>query len=97
MNNGDLDWLMHWYCSQCDGDWEHSNGVEVGTLDNPGWFLKVSLSGTELFDKDFDVVDINKTKDNWIYCEIKNEVFEGFGGPFNLIDILRIFRDLAEN
>ena len=27
-------WLEEWYKSQCDGDWEHLFGVEIGTLDN---------------------------------------------------------------
>lgn len=28
--------LERGYRSQCDGDWEHGEGVEIGTLDNPG-------------------------------------------------------------
>ncbi len=23
-----LDWLMVWYSSQCNGDWEHQNGIK---------------------------------------------------------------------
>jgi len=32
----DLTWLMNWYVAQCDGDWEHRFGFEIGTLENPG-------------------------------------------------------------
>jgi len=29
--------IQDWYRRQCDGDWEHSYGVKIETLDNPGW------------------------------------------------------------
>lgn len=35
--------LQDWYCSQCNGDWEHGYGVSIETLDNPGWSLKIEL------------------------------------------------------
>ena len=28
---------QQWYQSKCDGTWEHMYGVEIDTLDNPGW------------------------------------------------------------
>ena len=31
--------LQRWYVAQCDGEWEHAYGVEIGTLDNPGWSI----------------------------------------------------------
>lgn len=36
MNDENLIWLLTWYESQCDGDWEHGNGVHINpwiTLD----------------------------------------------------------------
>jgi hypothetical protein len=42
----DLAWLQGWYAEQCDGDWEHDESVSIGTLDNPGWRLRVNLAGT---------------------------------------------------
>ncbi len=36
MNNDNLAWLLNWFYKQCEGDWEHENGVEIGTIDNPG-------------------------------------------------------------
>ncbi|MDE3046627.1 MAG: immunity 53 family protein [Verrucomicrobiota bacterium] len=97
MNDNNLIWLLHWYHSQCDGDWEHGNGIKIGTIDNPGWSLKVSLNETELADKEFTTIDINRSESDWIYCSIKNEIFEGFGGPFNLSEILQIFHNWAES
>jgi hypothetical protein len=42
-----------WYAAQCDGDWEHSYGAAVSTLDNPGWRVVIDLTGTALAGKDF--------------------------------------------
>ena len=35
--------LQKWYRSQCNGEWEHAEGISIGTLDNPGWSIEVSL------------------------------------------------------
>ena len=88
-------WLSQWFAGQCDGDWEHGNGIKIGTLDNPGWYLKVSLYETELEKKDFPIIDINRTENDWVHCAIKDALFQGFGGPFNLPEILSIFRNWA--
>ena len=40
--------LQRWYVAQCDAEWEHSYGVEIGTLDYPGWSLRIDLKGTAL-------------------------------------------------
>ena len=45
-----LTWLQSWFLEQCDGEWEHSYGVRVDTLDNPGWSLEIDLAGTALQD-----------------------------------------------
>lgn len=37
-------WIMRWYASQCDGDWEHEHGMSIETIDNPGWALEVSFA-----------------------------------------------------
>lgn len=48
MTDDALKWLEDWYSDQCDGDWEHQNGIDIGNIDNPGWTLKVDLTGTSL-------------------------------------------------
>ena len=93
----DLTWLSQWFACQCDGDWEHRNGIKIVTTDNPGWCLKVSLYETELEKNDFQIVDTNQAEHDWLYCSVKNNVFEGFGGPFNLPELLHIFREWAES
>ncbi len=40
--------LEQWYLRQCDGEWEHSFGMRIETIDNPGWVIEVDLAGTRL-------------------------------------------------
>ena len=48
MVSNELAFLEAWYRKHCGGDWEHQHGVELGTLDNPGWRLAVDLEGTSV-------------------------------------------------
>ena len=38
--------IDQWHKSNCNGDWEHSYGVTIETLDNPGWWVKIDLAET---------------------------------------------------
>jgi hypothetical protein len=34
--NSSFDALLQWYAAHCDSEWEHTYGVTLDTLDNPG-------------------------------------------------------------
>lgn len=44
LNN--VDWLSSWYRKECNGDWEHTYGISIQTLDNPGWSVRIDLLDT---------------------------------------------------
>lgn len=89
--------LQDWYFSQCNGDWEHEYGISIKNLDNPGWFVKIDLEETYLEDRVFNNVLQERSKNDWIQCEIKENKFEGMGGPFNLKEILQTFLNWAQS
>lgn len=92
-----LSQLQRWYSSQCDGDWEHQLGVEIGTLDNPGWMVKIDLTNTALDSADFDHVrDLNHERE-WIDCKVADGKFHGAGGPHMFGAIVEIFVRWAED
>lgn len=97
MSENDFFWLVKWYSDQCDGDWEHGNGIHIDTIDNPGWSIKISLEDTTLEKKRFNEIKTDNTETNWIFCSIKNNKFEGHCGPLNLPEVLKIFREWAES
>ena len=92
-----LETLQNWYKEQCNGDWEHQSGITIGTLDNPGWEIKIDLIGTKLETKSFKTisyaigVDLHPKSNEWMLCEIKDKQFFGFGDPQKLEEILIIF------
>lgn len=105
MPDDNLTWLSEWYLAQCDGDWEHSYGVKVDTLDNPGWSLKIELADTSLEKRAFkreahgtpsDDLDQWRSTGSWWIADVKDRVFEAFCGPRDLQAVIGIFRRWAE-
>ena len=89
--------LQNWYASMCNGDWEHTYGVFITNIDNPGWSLKVELQDTYLYDIKFKEVKIQRDEENdWVLCKVENGSFQGYGGPHNLSELLAIFLKWAE-
>ncbi|MGK5595411.1 MAG: Imm53 family immunity protein [Parachlamydiaceae bacterium] len=89
--NTTLDEIQDWYGSQCDGDWEHAFGVNLKTLENPGWRVLIAVAETEWEDEPFSKLMIKRADDDWIHCEVKKRRFLGFGGPGNLKEIFDVF------
>jgi hypothetical protein len=94
-----LQWLEGWYRDQCDGEWEHSYGVAIGTLDNPGWSVKIDLAGTALANtRAFEERDDGHDGPGWfrMWMDVEAATFNGVGGPAALSVILERFRRLAD-
>ncbi len=97
-----LEDLQQWYHAQCDGYREHYFGIEIGTTDNPGWFLKVDLTDTILEDRPFGGVeygcaDADDVSLDWISCKVDGAQFLGYGGPRKLPDLIQVFLALAKS
>lgn len=90
-----LEKLQEWYLNNCDGDWEHSYGLKIVTIDNPGWSVDINLIETKLEDKFFEKIVIERNENNWIHCFVDKGYFKGRGGPNNLIEVLEIFCNWA--
>lgn len=88
--------LQEWYQGYCDGEWEHDFGIEIGTIDNPGWTIKINLIGTKNENSTFDKVKIERDEDNWIHAWVENNVFNVACGVLNLKEGLNIFLKWAE-
>ena len=83
--------IQKWYSSCCDGDWEHSYGIKIETLDNPGWSVDIDLIGTPLESKPFETIKCEVNEQDWWHCFVENGVFRGRGGQKNLSSILETF------
>jgi hypothetical protein len=86
-----LNFLLNWYKAQCNGQWEKTRGISIETIDNPGWFIIINLSGTDCEGKFFDKIKYEIDEMNWYICYVKDGIFEGACGPNNLSTVLQIF------
>ena len=93
--------LQSWFSSQCDGDWEHHNGISIVSCDNPGWLVKSELTGSALAGKPFDPREEGVNAEGfplggrWFHCYTRDEVWVGSGDETRLPEILRTFLDWA--
>lgn len=101
LENDNLAWLTEWYAAQCDEDWEHTSGVTIETIDNPGWTLKIDLSGTELDGRPFETMIFNSAAldgnptSHWHHCKVEGSQFRASGGARDLATLIGIFRNWA--
>jgi hypothetical protein len=92
----ELDRLQQWYLSQCNQDWEHTYGITIENIDNPGWTITVQLADTVLQGIQFETRIVNRSDADWIHCAVSDMQFRGSGGAQNLKEILGVFLDWAE-
>jgi len=92
-----LEWLQQWYLSNCDGNWEHENGVQINTLDNPGWLIDIDLKKTSLegLEIPYSINEISETE--WEAYSISNNVFKGRCSPNKLNRVIEIFKEIVES
>jgi hypothetical protein len=103
----DFAWLIRWYHSRCNREWEESYGIKIETLDNPGWRLEIDLRETPLdatpFDRtDFNLVQADHVNDEdminlrWYTCRVEDRKFQAHCGTLDLPAVVAVFRRWAE-
>ena len=83
--------LQSWFTAQCDGDWEHSFGIRIGTLDNPGWSVDIDLDETELLGREFPPARDDRSENDWVHMFREDSQLKIRCGPSNLAEALSIF------
>lgn len=96
MMNESLKWLQRWYWRHCDGDWEHSYGVTIDSMDTPGWSLTINLQDTPLQDRTFDAQSVHRGKYDWLECSVEDGSFSGYCSPNNLEELIDVFASWAD-
>lgn len=89
-------WLESWYKLNCDGDWEHSYGVKIETIDNPGWSVKIDLVNTLLENVHIEYSLIESSETDWYGYSIKNSTFNAAGDPTKLLFLIELFKSIVE-
>src|SRR5437763_17049911 len=90
--------LQAWFHSQCDGEWEHGEGIVIETLDNPGWKFEVALADTALEKKPFAELKRDyESQTEWLTCFLRDGKFMGACGPQKLEEMIEVFLAWAES
>lgn len=89
-------WLQNWYERNCNGEWEHFYGVEIGTRDDPGWYVRIDLKETPYGSLTMAELHRDAADDDWLQCRIEDGVFKGAGDSQKLEEILTFFKNLVE-
>ena len=90
-----LEQIQHWYANNCNGLWEHSYGVRIDTLDNPGWELSVDLADTPWASLNVPRARKERSETDWIDFRVSDSKFLGYGGPLNLEELIEVFLELV--
>jgi hypothetical protein len=97
-----LTWVQAWYASNCDNDWEHSFGLSLTTLDNPGWHLAIDVTSTPMGGVPYAPVTAQRDPHDWITTELVDKgsqpgvtgtSWQAHCGPLNLGEALHLFRE----
>ena len=88
-----LDWLNRWNASHKK---DPARGVELDTLPDGGWRLKVPIEGSAIAGKSFAAVKVRRTKNDWLDCSVVGQDFQATAGPKNLSEALRILRTWSD-
>ncbi len=98
MSNDNFTWLEAWYQKQCNGEWEHQSGITIETVDNPGWHVAIDLNGTRYAAlPNYEILNESNGDSNWIRCNCVEGVFQGYGDPWKLGQIVQTFRSWIDN
>lgn len=81
--------------ANCDGDWEHSCGVSIETLDNPGWMVRLDLAGTAMAGRRFERFEYQRDEHDWLQIWVDDGAMRIACGPLNLSEALFRFRAWA--
>ena len=95
MNN--IEWIQNWFKDNCDGDWENIYGIEIGTLDNPGWYIKIELTETKFSGISMDEVIYDIADDDWYRCIVEKNTFKGYGDVDKLDKLIEVFKHWIES
>lgn len=91
-----IHWIQNWYAEQCNGDWEHSYGVKINTLDNPGWDVEIDLTETDLEGLSIEYYLVEESETDWYGISVKDNVYSAGGDPSKLELLLLKFKELVE-
>ncbi|WP_121192338.1 Imm53 family immunity protein [Motilibacter peucedani] len=78
--------------------WQRSGApnVEVTSIEDPGWRVRIKIRGTSLEDKDAHARRVERTEHDSFHTWLSKHVFDAECGALDLSEVLYEFRIWAE-
>ncbi len=92
-----FDYLQAWFQAQCNGCWEHGNGVTIETLDKGGWMVTIDVAETALEERAMQSIRKERNEKDWMVCSVEHRKFRGQGDSAKLREILEVFAAWARS
>lgn len=91
-----LDWIQNWFQENCDGEWEQGSGIQITTLEDPGWEIEIDISTTSIANLEVDWILNEVGTHDWYGVKIENQKFSASGDAGKLEFLLNLFREMIE-
>lgn len=88
--------LQNWYHAQCRDGWHTAKGIDIRSVDKPGWEVEIDLLGTTVEDKLFTPRKQMAGDTDWVHCWVDENIFYGSGDPGKLATIFDVFLHWVE-
>lgn len=92
-----LEQLQGWFASECNDDWEHSYGIHIETLDNPGWLIRIDLWETQLAQRGPFEKRWSRSDNDWAHIKVTDAIFEASCSAGNLQRMIDEFLFFSRN
>ena len=96
MPRNDLEWLDGWYQRQCNGEWEHTQGVRLKSLDRSGLAFDDQAGGNLGGEYSSSAVAPGYAERRLASMLDCRRVLRGSGDPRKLEQIIGVFRRWVE-
>lgn len=91
-----LEWIQNWFKANCNGEWEHGGGIQIITIDNPGWEVEIDISNTSVANMNLSWILNENSKHDWYGVKIEDQKFFAAGDSGKLIFLLGLFKEMIE-
>jgi hypothetical protein len=91
-----LDWIQNWFKDNCNGQWEQGDGIQITTLDNPGWEVEIDISNTSIATITIEWILNEKGPQDWYGVKIEDQKFNASGDSGKLVFLLGLFKEMIE-
>lgn len=82
--------VVQWFRLQCDGDWEHQNGLSIESF-NGGWRVVIDVAETELEEAECSSCQVSGSDEKRLEASIANQRFTAQCGLDSLVEVLALF------